>query len=246
MIIGSKLCFYENLSSTNTQASLLLKESSPPEGTVVYTDYQTKGRGQAGSKWESEKGKNLLISIILYPRTVSPEDQFNISMALSLGLCDFIDLYIQGTTIKWPNDIYVKNDKIAGILIENSVINKTIESTICGIGLNINQESFPGIIPDPVSLKLASGKEFDILICLKQLLSRLDNRYKQLLYDDRDYLRNEYLSRLYRFKKWHSYKIEDTVFTGRIFDVLPSGKLKIENKSGKITEYSFKEVDYVL
>lgn len=246
MKIGSNLLFYENLSSTNTQASVLLKKQEMPEGTVVYTDFQTAGKGQAGNRWESEKGKNLLISIILYPESVLPEDQFILSMTISLGITDFLDLYIKGNRIKWPNDIYFKNDKIAGILIENTIMGERIESSIAGIGFNINQENYPGKIPNPVSLRMITGENYDTESCLKQLLAAIHERYKQLLYGDRTSIRNEYISRLYRFMEWHSYKKAENVFTGRICDVLPSGMLRIEEKNGSLQKFSFKEVEYII
>jgi BirA family biotin operon repressor/biotin-[acetyl-CoA-carboxylase] ligase len=246
MKIGSNLLFYENLSSTNTRASELLKKQEMPEGTIVYTDFQTAGKGQAGNRWESEKGKNLLISIILYPESVLPEDQFILSMTISLGICDFLDRYIPGSTIKWPNDIYFKNDKIAGILIENTIMAEQIESSIAGIGLNINQEYFPGTIPNPVSIRMITSENYDTELCLKQLLVAIHERYKQLLYGDRASIRTEYISRLYRFMEWHSYKKAENVFTGRICDVLPSGMLRIEEKNGSHPEFSFKEVEYII
>jgi BirA family transcriptional regulator, biotin operon repressor / biotin---[acetyl-CoA-carboxylase] ligase len=246
MIIGSNLNFYKNLSSTNDQASLLLKTESPPEGTVIYTDSQSAGRGQKNNKWESDEGKNLLISIILYPRSIAPEDQFYISMAVSLGICDFIDSFFPGSKIKWPNDIYIKNDKIAGILIENSILGKTIESSVAGIGININQEKFSDVVPNPVSIKMVTGNEYDRVICLKQLLSDLDRRYKQLLYGDHDQIRKEYNLHLHRLGEWHSFKTEDTtVFQGRITEVLSSGILRIESNNNAIMEFFFKEVDFV-
>ena len=246
MKIGSNLLYYENLSSTNTRASALLKSQEMPEGTVVYTDFQTAGKGQSGNSWESDKGKNLLISIILYPESVLPEDQFILSMAISIGINDFLDHYIQGSKIKWPNDIYYKNDKIAGILIENTIMGEQISSCVAGIGLNANQEKFSGIIPNPISLGLITGENYNLNLCLKQLLEALDKRYKQLLYGDRALLRSDYISRLYRFMEWHSYKKAENIFTGRICDVLPSGVLSIENKNGRFEEFSFKEIEYII
>jgi BirA family biotin operon repressor/biotin-[acetyl-CoA-carboxylase] ligase len=245
MIIGSNLNFYKKLSSTNDQASILLKTECPPEGTVIHTDFQSTGRGQKNNKWESDEGKNLLISIILYPKSIAPEDQFCISIAVSLGICDFIDCYFPGSKIKWPNDIYIKNDKIAGILIENSILGETIESSIAGIGININQTEFSDLVPNPVSIKMVTGNEYDRAICLKQLLSNLDKRYKQLLYGDRAQIREEYNLRLYRSGEWHSFKTEDTVFQGKITEVLSSGIIRIENNNNAIMEFSFKEVDFV-
>jgi BirA family biotin operon repressor/biotin-[acetyl-CoA-carboxylase] ligase len=246
MIIGSNLLFYEKLSSTNSQASLLLKDKDLPEGTVVYTDFQTGGRGQGANRWESEKCKNLLLSIILYPDSVQPEEQFAISIAISLGICDFIDRYYSGCKIKWPNDIYINNGKIAGILIENSIFGPEIKSSVAGIGLNINQENFPDNISNPISLKQVAGKEFDRDVILEQLLSDLDIRYKQLLYGDRSHLKDEYISRLYRLNEWCAFKSGNKEFTGRITDISDHGNLRIEGQNGRIAEFSFREVDYVL
>ena len=100
----------------------LLRDENLPEGTVVYTNYQSAGRGQPGNSWESEDGKNLLISLLIFPSMIKPVNQFIISMAISLGICDFLNRHIPVCSIKWPNDIYVNNDKIAGILIENSIM----------------------------------------------------------------------------------------------------------------------------
>ena len=169
MIIGSNLVFCENLTSTNKQASELLKKNDIPEGTVVHSDFQTAGRGQPGNRWESEKGRNLLISVILYPGSVKPHEQFLISMTISLGICDFIDRHLPGSKVKWPNDIYVKDDKIAGVLIENSIMGDSIENTVAGIGLNINQEEFPILSREMTSLfsRKNSPMKYEIL-CLSK------------------------------------------------------------------------------
>jgi BirA family biotin operon repressor/biotin-[acetyl-CoA-carboxylase] ligase len=246
MIIGSKLLFFENLPSTNTKAAALLKRNSLQEGLVVYTNYQSDGRGQPGNKWESEDGMNLLISIILFPSNINPEDQFLISMTVSLGICDFLKRYIPICAIKWPNDIYVNNDKIAGILIENSVIGDQIEKTIAGIGLNINQEKFLSDAPNPVSLKLLTGTSYELPVCLNQLVSDLDRRYKQLLSEEHGLIKYEYVSQLYRLNEWCSYRDSTGIFTGRIETIAENGRLKIEKQSGDINEYSFKEIDFIL
>jgi len=245
MIIGSKLLHHATLSSTNTEASQLLRSGEYTEGTVIYADHQSEGKGQQGNRWESEQGKNLLFSVILYPQAVSPEDQFLISMCFSLGICDFLDNHIRGTKIKWPNDIYLKDDKIAGILIENSITGATIENSIVGIGLNVNQEDFGSVLPGPVSMIMATGKKFDINICFKELLHDLDIRYKQLLYGDRMLIKSDYLSRLYRFMEWNLFESAGSVFTGRIVDVLVSGIIRIEEKEGRIREFFFKEFSYL-
>jgi BirA family transcriptional regulator, biotin operon repressor / biotin---[acetyl-CoA-carboxylase] ligase len=245
MIIGSKLSFFENLPSTNTQAALLLKKKKLTEGTVIYTNYQTSGRGQVGNKWESSDGNNLLVSIILFPSMVSPADQFRISMTISLGICDFLKRHIPVCKIKWPNDIYVNNDKIAGILIENSILGENIENTIAGIGLNINQEKFLSDAPNPISLKMITGKDYDLSVCLNQLASDLDNRYKQLIGGNLALIEEDYISNLYRFNQWYRYRDNTGIYTGRIISITSYGRLQIEMQSGVIKEYSFKEVEFI-
>jgi BirA family transcriptional regulator, biotin operon repressor / biotin---[acetyl-CoA-carboxylase] ligase len=246
MIIGSKLFFFENLPSTNTHTAALLKKNCLSEGAIIYTNYQSEGRGQAGNRWESEDNKNLLISIVIFPTMISPADQFIISMAFSLGICDFLKRYINAVTIKWPNDIYVNNDKIAGILIENSIVGDFIGHTIAGIGININQVKFLSNAPNPVSLSKLTGINYDLVICLNQLSVNLDKRYKQLISEDYTGIRDEYTSQLYRHNKWSDFRDQDGIFSGRISTVAENGKLSIERQNGIIREYSYKEVDFIL
>lgn len=245
MIIGSKLIFSKNLPSTNSHAIDLLKETRLPEGTIVHTNYQTAGRGYSTNKWDSEDSKNLLISIVLYPSFIKPEDQFSISMTISLGICDFLEQHIPSCTIKWPNDIYVVNDKIAGILIESAISGEILEYTIVGIGLNINQTRFSPQIPNPASLRLITGTEYETAACLKQLSESIDKRYKQLIGGGRN-IKNEYISRLFRLNSWSEFKDEKEMFTARILSITDEGKLILEKKDSKTTEYAFKEVEYII
>jgi BirA family biotin operon repressor/biotin-[acetyl-CoA-carboxylase] ligase len=245
MIIGSKLIFYKSLPSTNTHAYHLLKTEKLQEGTIVYTNFQSAGRGQKGNKWESDDGKNLLISIVLHPSIIKPTRQFLISMTFSLGLCDFLKRYIHSCSIKWPNDIYVSNDKIAGILIENSIMEEKIESTIAGIGLNINQVKFSYDLPNPVSLSQLTGSRYELSTCLDQLASDLDKRYQQLLAEDFSLIKKDYISQLYRLNEWSAYRDETGSFTGQIISVSDNGRLMIERENGKHEEYNFKEVEYI-
>lgn len=246
MIIGSEIISIDNLTSTNSYAIHLLSHGKLPEGTIVQTYYQTAGRGQPGNKWESEEGKNLLISIILYPSTIHPEDQFIISMAISLGIHDYLSLQIPDSSIKWPNDIYIKNDKIAGILIESSLIGNRIEYLIAGIGLNVNQEKFTGNSPNPVSMKMITGTDYNTGDCLKELAYHLDKRYNQLLSGKTRRIKDEYISRLYHYHEWTTFRDPEGIFTGRIINVENNGRLIVEKKSGLSTEYLFKEVEFIL
>jgi BirA family biotin operon repressor/biotin-[acetyl-CoA-carboxylase] ligase len=246
MIIGSNLLFFKNLPSTNIHAADLLRKNDLKEGTIVYTNYQSEGRGYWGNSWESEDHKNLLISIVLFPSFIKPEDQFYISMAISLGICDLLVRFIPDCSIKWPNDIYVNNDKIAGILIESSLSGDQIEFTIAGIGLNINQEKFLSNAPNPVSLHQLSGMNYDLNAILIQLASDLDKRYKQLIGGNSAQIKNEYVSKLFRLNEWCEFRDTQGIFTGRILTIGDYGRIKIEKRSGNTSEYNFKEVEFIL
>lgn len=246
MIIGTEVIRFSELPSTNSYCAKLLREGTPEEGTLVITDFQTAGRGQKGNTWESQAGRNLLLSVILYPDSVRPEEQFFISMAVSLAICDLTDKYLFGIAkIKWPNDIYLKDDKIAGILIENSLAGNNIESCIAGIGINLNQEDFPVSVKNPSSLKIWTGKETDREEFLQHFMRCLDRRYKELLYGDRTLLHREYTERLYRINEKHRFSSAGERFTGIIKDVSLSGQLIIEDENGISREFSFKEVEFI-
>jgi BirA family transcriptional regulator, biotin operon repressor / biotin---[acetyl-CoA-carboxylase] ligase len=252
MTIGSKYIFHESLPSTNSYAAKLIKNETVQEGTIIYTNFQTAGRGQAGNRWESEKKKNLVISLILYPSNVSPQDQFIISKTISLGICDYLNHFVSNVSIKWPNDIYVNNDKIAGILIETSIIRNEIENMIIGIGLNINQKVFKSGSPNPVSLSLITGTEYKPEECLKNLAACLDLRYKQLLQKKnksgligRQVIDSEYLLRLYKVGQWNGFRDSNGSFEGRIISVNGFGQLQIEDHQDRIREYGFKEVEFL-
>lgn len=246
MIIGSHVIQYEKVSSTNTVASALLRESNPAEGTVITAAYQESGRGQAGNRWESEPGSNLLMSVILYPVTVKPVEQFVISQMISLAVHDLVSLHTSEASIKWPNDIYVRDDKIAGILIENSIMGDVVGSTVAGIGLNVNQTVFRGGAPNPVSLALVTGFSHDLPAVTSRLYDMLDRRYKMILSGETSALSREYHQALYRSGEWHRYANSRGEFEGMIECVRPDGMLAVRRRDGMTAEYAFKEIDYIL
>ena len=245
MIIGSNIIFRAKLDSTNVFASSILKTDAPVEGTVIRAGVQTAGKGQMNASWESEDEKNLLISIILYPKKIEITDQFLISMAISLGVFDFISNYAEGCKIKWTNDIYVFDDKIAGILIENSVMNNVIVDCIAGIGININQEKFVSDAPNPISLKQLTGGDFELNGCLSELCQRLDKRYETMMSGAYNEIIDDYNMNLYRLNQWNSFSDSQGVFTGRILSVNRFGIMRIETNDNKLKEYSFKEVSFI-
>jgi BirA family biotin operon repressor/biotin-[acetyl-CoA-carboxylase] ligase len=246
MIIGSVREHHAKVSSTNSVAAAILGTEKPAEGTLITAAFQEKGRGQTGNTWESEAGKNLLMSIILYPAMVRAEDQFIISQMVSLAVYDLVSRETPGAKIKWPNDIYVKDDKIAGILIENSVMGNSITSTVAGIGLNVNQEKFTGNAPNPVSLTNITGKSYDIEDVMNGLIPLLEERYSMIIRDEREQLYNDYHRALYRRAEWHRYKDFNGEFTGIIEKVGSGGILAIRRENGVLKEYAFKEIEYLL
>ena len=140
------------------------------EVTLVSAEEQTAGRGQQGNSWEAEKGKNLLFSLRIHPHTIEAAQQFILSQALALSLKRTPDDYTSDTSIKWPNDIYWKDKKIAGILIENELTGKQITSSVLGVGLNINQTVFHSDAPNPVSLAQIIGHEEERQLILESII----------------------------------------------------------------------------
>ena len=246
MIIGSQIHRHEKVSSTNTLAAALLKDSNTPEGTVITASYQETGRGQPGNSWESEPGKNLLMSVILYPVMVRPADQFIISRMISLAVYDLVAARTRAARIKWPNDIYAGNDKIAGILIENSIMGQTLGSSIAGIGLNVNQTEFRSGAPNPVSLKHITGETHDLQTIAGELISLLDRRYGMVIRGEGAGLEREYHEALYRAGEWHRYSDGDGEFEGMIERVKPDGMLHVIRRDGSSREYAFRAIDYIL
>src|ERR1035437_3889646 len=193
----------DQVDSTNSHASTLL--SGIPEGSIVWALDQPQGRGQGTKRWESEPGKNLTFSIILHPTWLLPEDQFYLSKVISLAVSDFIALFTDNVSIKWPNDIYVGNGKIAGILIENSIEGQSIVQSIAGIGVNINQQTFSTYVPNPLSLNQLTGNEFDLGEMLDILSDLIAYRYLLLKKKEFKTIDENYHHALYRLNQMANY-----------------------------------------
>ncbi|MEE0912187.1 MAG: biotin--[acetyl-CoA-carboxylase] ligase [Paludibacteraceae bacterium] len=242
----SALFKYESLSSTNTELSILLTDSLP-EFSVVISDYQTEGRGQVGAYWESEKGANLLFSMLFYPHFLSVKDFFLLSQFTSLALIDFFNQCIPSAefTIKWPNDIYYQDKKIAGILIENSIQGSKISSSIVGIGLNVNQTHFISDAPNPISLALITGKQYSLSTLFENLQLHLRFRYNQLMSRDYFQLRSDYHRRLYRLGCSSLYEDATGTFEAVLDSVANDGQLCLKLQSGESRFFYMKEVQFL-
>jgi BirA family biotin operon repressor/biotin-[acetyl-CoA-carboxylase] ligase len=244
VIIGSHIERILELESTNNYAAKQLLTKSPPEGSIFVADSQVGGRGQASNVWESEPNKNLTFSILLYPEFLEIRKQFELSKTISLGVADFLRDKIDHVAIKWPNDIYIGNGKVAGILIENSVRIDKISSCIVGIGLNINQHVFTSNAPNPVSLCQLTGEIYDLKESLEHLCLKIDARYSQLRNLEFRQIDEEYTKALFQRGCWSSYSDENGVFEGKILGVDNIGRLMIETKAGNVNKYHFKEVTF--
>jgi BirA family transcriptional regulator, biotin operon repressor / biotin---[acetyl-CoA-carboxylase] ligase len=233
--------------STNEYLSELQKKEKLEEGTIVWTDFQTAGKGQTGNSWESDPNKNLLFSILFYPDFLEAAEQFILSQAISLAIVDTLKPLLKNKTvsIKWPNDIYVGNKKMVGILIENTIKGSSIDTCIAGIGINVNQEIFKSNTPNPVSLKQLTGETYPLDDLLKTLQNNLLTRYVELCNNNETITVLDYKENLFRKNGYYPYKSSDSVFEAKIKSVLPSGHLVLEKKNGEILKFAFKEVQFL-
>ena len=245
-IIGNNTISLLTVTSTNEYVRKLLDDGQPPDGTVIIAGEQTKGKGYGSNIWISQSGKNLTFTIILYPDFIKAGHQFLISKTISLGISDYLNQYLDDVTIKWPNDIYVDNYKIGGILIENDLIGSVIKHSVIGVGLNINQQQFPDDLPNPVSLIQVMERSFSLQKEFRKLTQSLDARYKMLKGKNTDRINRDYHNNLYRLSEFHQFRQGREEFTAQIIGVSDFGQLILEDKNGKTLEFDFKEVDFVL
>ena len=247
LFVGKEFYHFPELASTNDYAIDLSSKSKPSEGTVISTYKQVQGKGQAGSKWESEPDKNISMSLILHPKFVAARDQFVLNQAISLGVLDFVKNYISSEAkIKWSNDIYISDKKVAGILVQNTLFSRNIQSSIIGVGININQTIFKSDAPNPTSFKLETGKDYNLDELLEMLCWSMERRYLQLKGNSSEKIKAEYLDNLYRYMEDSLYQIPDgEVFQGRIIGIGKFGKLLVQSRSG-LQEFDTKQVKFIV
>ena len=215
-----------------------------PDLLAVYADFQTAGRGAGTNTWHSSRGLNILASIC-FNTALAAADQFVFNLWFATSTRRFLAKYVPEVLIKWPNDMYVRDHKLAGDLTEHSVSGGQLDFTVAGIGINVNEELFPTEIPHPTSLFLETGQHYDIGTLMEEYLSVLRERRPLLDTDHAAELREEYLSHLYRLNESHPYIIHGQQITGIIRDIDRFGRLVLELPDGKQEAYGFKEVGYV-
>ena len=223
-----------------------MREKEQPEGTVVITDYQTAGRGQKGNSWESERGKNLTFSILLHPNHIPPGKQFILSQLISIAIVGVLKKYNRHFTIKWPNDIYWKEKKIAGMLIEVDLTGSSLSNAIIGIGININQRHFKSDAPNPVSLTQITGKEHNLSELLEKILDRIVDEYNKYTPDNEEEIRQKYMALLFRNKGVYPYLYGEEIFNASIEGIEPNGQLILKKENGSIHTFAFKEISFVI
>ena len=234
---------FDTLPSTNDEATA----PQYVEGDIILAQRQTAGRGQRGHTWESREGENLTFSLLLEPQFLPPSEQFLISECVALGVCDALLHYGIEAQIKWTNDIYIGDRKLAGILIEHKLQGSALARTVAGIGLNVNQKAFSDDLPNPISMAQATGREFDREEVLQTVATSLMARYEQLREGGAKDLQADYHQRLYRLGQEHCYALPDgSRFRGIIRGVEPTGALRIENERGELLSFLFKEVEFVI
>ncbi|MDE6534289.1 MAG: biotin--[acetyl-CoA-carboxylase] ligase [Muribaculaceae bacterium] len=236
--------------STNSWVTENLKDADAP--CMVYALRQTAGRGQRGNSWEAEPDKNLTASFMLRPENVAVASQFVISEAVALAVVDLLRKFNVEALVKWPNDVYVGDRKICGILIEHSIMGMGIRRTVAGVGININQTLFLSDAPNPVSLAGITGREYSIPEVAALLADCVGKRMSLACAADDDGrrgLHEEFVGMLWRggdgLYPFFDRKRGEGI-SARIMNVAPDGMLTLQTEDGELREYAFKEVEFVL
>lgn len=250
MPLNNKTIHLKETTSTLTYIRELLKEQVLEDGFTVYTDFQTSGRGQKGNSWESQEGLNLLFSTVSYPSDLKANKQFIISQLISIAitdiLCEEINDENNNISIKWPNDIYWQEKKLAGILIENNITDNKVSQCILGVGINLNQETFKSDAPNPISLKQITGKTYDIEKTLQKIVDKIYFYHKQIESSEGlEEIKSIYKNRLFRRTGKHLFNDNEQTFLAEIVDIEDSGILVLRTQTNEVRKYAFKEIKYI-
>jgi len=249
LFIGTNVIFLPEVDSTNSYAINLLKNVNLPEGTIVHTNNQTSGRGQRGNVWNTLPGSNLTVSLILKPSFLSIKNQFVLYQIAALACYDVMAEMLDSSQfdikIKWPNDIMIDNKKIAGILIENVVMNNTISYSVVGIGINIKQGEFDLKI-NATSLELLNHKNYEVQSILKKLCYYFEKYYLLLKNNKLETINQKYLEHFYGKGEWLKFEINQQLCEMQVKGISNSGLLLLSDKNGKEKEFDIKEAKWIL
>ncbi|MGI4833901.1 MAG: biotin--[acetyl-CoA-carboxylase] ligase [Janthinobacterium lividum] len=242
---GQQLIWLPACPSTNTEAHQLLRENRASEGCTVITDDQTAGRGQRGNTWHAAPAENLTLSVVWKPTFLAATQQFLLSQAVALAAHDWAALFLPAAEqlrLKWPNDLYFGQQKLGGILIENTLSGAMIQASIVGLGLNVNQQHFN--LPTATSLGLLTGRHFRRQELAARLLECLEARYLQLRAGRVGELRRAYLAVLYRYQEWHPFEVGGRRVQGCIVGVEADGQLAVE-LAGTVRRFGLQEIRHL-
>ena len=232
--------------STNLYLRKLLNESDLPNFFCVSADFQTNGRGQKESVWESNRGENLLFSFLIHSGKIPLEQQFLLSEIVSIGICNALKINSLSTEIKWANDIFYQDKKLAGILIETIIAGDKMKYAIVGIGLNVNQTEFSENLPYAISLRQILGKKLDRQAILENILVEISILFENFDVKNSADLQNKYFELLYRNSGYHLFEDKNGKFYAKIISVAPDGCLKLLTDNALEKNFYFKEVKFVV
>lgn len=241
LFFGQHIINLDETGSTNNYTSEFLRHNVMQEGTIVVAKNQISGKGQRGNVWISNANENLTFSVFIKPNFIPVIEQFILNKWVSLSIISVLKEIGLNTKVKWPNDIYVNDKKVAGILIENSVGSK-INHSIIGIGLNVNQKEFLNL-PEASSMSNCAGKDFDLDSILEKICSFLEQNYLRIK-ADKLALNDEYLTDLYQYNEWSNYRDKHGEFSGKIVGISEIGMLEIA-VGNELRKYAFKEVEFI-
>ncbi len=243
-IIGNNILKLDAVESTNTYASTLLKNQKVSEGLIIQAFHQTAGRGQMGTNWHSLPGESLTFSVILTPTFLKADKQFYLNMAISLGVFEYLTVKgVAGGLIKWPNDIIVQRKKLAGILIENSLMGTHIQHSVIGIGLNVNStiEALPAFA---TSLAIETGRVYNIDAELHEMALLMDKYYSFLRLGKFDRLKEEYMKQLLGHHHPITIVKNHEKLDVKVIDIKESGRIVMEELNGNWWTAGFKEFEW--
>ena len=244
-----KIIRFKNIDSTNKYLQNLLEEGADITDNIVVTDFQSSGKGQGRNVWESESGKNLLFSVALNMSYLRAENQFVLTQMVSVAMINVLKNYLpeEHLFIKWPNDIYFKNKKIAGVLIKNEIKGMMLGTSIIGIGLNVNQESFDENLPNPISMKMITGEDYDLEEILSDISSRLISfSGQQPAANSQQPIADSYIKYLYRYRQWALYQHEGSVKEMMIVGYDQFGRLILKEKNDREVVCDLKEISFMI
>lgn len=244
-LAGLNVIIIREVDSTNNYANALLDREKPAEGTIVLTFRQMKGRGYASNVWKSEPEQNLTFSLILYPDFLPAARQFLLSQLISVGIARFLHTETGGVSIKWPNDILIGNRKAAGILVENRIQGEFLQSSVIGIGLNLNQQQFPDDLPRAVSLGMVTGKFHPPVLTLKMIADEIFMLYNLLKTSGSELIHTQYLDHLYRYGEISRFRSQGEVFEAKISGIDEYGQLVLKQSNGISTAWPFKTIELI-